>query len=180
MLGVDTEASSCQGGGVRRGCHSMRRHRHAGSDIGNLVFNCSSVIDGVALWATHGRHEKLRVPPMVERLPELRSPSFHFWQQLTPHIHLWYNVRELLCSTIVSCLLDEQAEVSLAWEVADGRMADASLPAPPYQLRLTLTETSTWKRENWKNIPKLKCSKRRVYIIVKAIELVTKYQNQQK
>ena len=96
MLGVDTEASSCQGGGVRRGCHSMRRHRHAGSDIGNLVFNCSSVIDGVALWATHGRHEKL---PMVERLPELQSPSFHFWQQLTPHIHLWYNVRELLCST---------------------------------------------------------------------------------
>ena len=48
---------------------------------------------------------KLRVPPMVERLPELRSPSFHFWQQLTPHIHLWYNVRELLCST---CSHDSQ------------------------------------------------------------------------
>ena len=152
-------------------------NRHAGTDIGNFVFNCSSVIDGVALWATHGRHEKL---PMVERLPELRSPSFHFWQQLTPHIHLWYNVRELLCSTEHWALSTEQAEVSLAWEVADGRMADASLPAPPFQLRLTLTETSTWKRENWKNIPKLKCSKRRVYIIVKAIELVTKYQNQQK
>ena len=143
MLGVDTEASSCQGGGVRRGCHSMRRHRHAGSDIGNLVFNCSSVIDGVALWATHGRHEKLRVPPMVERLPELRSPSFHFWQQLTPHIHLWYNVRELLCST---CSHDSQLPTRWAGRsksgLRSGRWPDgrcvttrSTLPTTPHSHR---------------------------------------------